>query len=886
MGAFTGRLGVVPAELANIIVGADVTNFGGTNDTDALVMGDAASASLVRIQLPLTPIMTADNAPIGVASSSTLFGAGSAPAYRAFDGGNDDNHMSVLAAAYPVWWQYQFAQPQKVECFALWSRSDNYPAEMPRNFRLLGSDDGINWITLATITNASNWLANQKRVFGVGLPDWYTYYRLSVTSNNGDPSQVSLGELFLYGPPNLVPIMSGNTTPSGVGVASSSDASSTAYMAFDNAYDNTSITTIAAVPTSGAPVWWQYQFNGPTEVVSLALWAPLDPTHVNEMPQAFSLQGSIDGSTWATLTNAISAETGWNAGERRAYPLAITGSYTYYRLLATANNGGSVTSIGELYLMAERIPAELASSKDALTLGHRATLLVSRGVNAVDAVVLNDAPYYGRPFNGTVTDSLAFAEPNTAGHSFAVGVSDTLSVTDRGVWHRSVEEANTGALQVFDSAVASVAKRIADPLTVADHATVRKVTHAKSVDTVTMTSQAGGHDAAQRAAVTDAIKPKDAAIARNAAQRITVTDALAVSDSSSVHNTKIRLSVQDSISTLADSGVLAYHSPKWVSATNALKLSDIAGEAGPVYVSAIDPLTQLTSSTTDPDTLEEIDVYTGLQDSAVANTRHPSQVQVDRLPLGQIAHCGVVRPDNAAGVHTAGATDALALGDASQIVLPTGERDHLVLGDMALVTVGKPTTDKLSIGDKASVRVIRALHATDNIVVEQSFVYVLPYTLVKRDYHPFVGSGTAGDPAPPPTTLTGPNPSAPGEFTLFYPATGTATDTLVLRAPEFGNKDRLQFNRISRETRGGTLIVYADPMWPKTQTLVLTFSALKPAQAEALMEFMENHLGLEIGLWDWEGRQWTGIITNPNDPVVQDSKYSYTGSLEFEGQLV
>jgi hypothetical protein len=49
---------------------------------------------------------------------------------------------------------------------------------------------------------------------------------------------------------------------------------------------------------------------------------------------------------------------------------------------------------------------------------------------------------------------------------------------------------------------------------------------------------------------------------------------------------------------------------------------------------------------------------------------------------------------------------------------------------------------------------------------------------------------------------------------------------------------------------------------------------------------MENHLGLEIGLWDWEGRQWTGIITKPTDPVVQDSKYSYTGSLEFEGQLV
>ena len=96
---------------------------------------------------------------------------------------------------------------------------------------------------------------------------------------------------------------------------------------------------------------------------------------------------------------------------------------------------------------------------------------------------------------------------------------------------------------------------------------------------------------------------------------------------------------------------------------------------------------------------------------------------------------------------------------------------------------------------------------------------------------------------------------------MFYPATGTATDTLVLRAPEFGNKDRLQFNRISRETRGGTLIVYADPMWPKTQTLVLTFSALKPAQAEALWSSWRI-------TWAWKsasgiGKDANGLASSP-----------------------
>ena len=134
--------------------------------------------------------------------------------------------------------------------------------------------------------------------------------------------------------------------------------------------------------------------------------------------------------------------------------------------------------------------------------------------------------------------------------------------------------------------------------------------------------------------------------------------------------------------------------------------------------------------------------------------------------------------------------------------------------------------------------------------------------------------------------MTGPDPAAPEHFALFYPATGSPTDMLVLRDPEFGNKDRLQFNRICRETHGGTLVVFADPMWVKTQNLVLTFSALTEEQAAALLAFMEDHLGLEIGLWDWESRQWVGVITNPNEPVVQDSKESYTGALEFEGQLV
>ena len=122
-------------------------------------------------------------------------------------------------------------------------------------------------------------------------------------------------------------------------------------------------------------------------------------------------------------------------------------------------------------------------------------------------------------------------------------------------------------------------------------------------------------------------------------------------------------------------------------------------------------------------------------------------------------------------------------------------------------------------------------------------------------------------------------------FRLFSPATGTVTDSVTLRAPNLGNKDRLSFNRIVRETRGGTLIVFADPIWPKLETLVLSFSGLTPLRAQQLLAFLETHLGEEIGLLDWEGRCWKGVVMTPTNPVVQDARDSYSASLEFEGEL-
>jgi hypothetical protein len=823
--------------------------------TSALSLGQSASAVLtvkravdtlsldhnnavvkLAVGLPLTPIMTDSTTPLGVASSSGLFGGGSFPAYRVFDGLNDADHMSVLAASFPCWWQYQFLTQQKVEAFALWGRSDGYAEEMPRNFWLQGSNDGATWDTLAQVVNAANWQVGEKRIYAVTSPGWYTYYRLRITANNGSPDSVSLGELFLYGPPSIVPVMASNTLPAGT--ASSSDASANAYKAFDNDYHDGTVASQAA----SFPCWWQYQFTAPTEVLSFALWAPFDGS-MDQMPQAFALLGSMDGTAWDTLTRDISTETNWSPGERRHYPLATTGAYRYYRLQVTANNGDATAcAFGDLSLTTERIPAVLADSVGALSVADQAASQVLHTLAASSAIVLPDYPYCGQHFTADTTTNLVAGQRAGAIHSFPVSAtSSDLVVADTAHTLRARAFQAASALSLYQNVVMSASKRISDPLSLAQSATVQKIGSPWSVSVLGLLDEADAH---------------------NTLVVLSATDVLSLVDLNDVHDTHIQ----------AD-------------ATDSLTLVDGVGVTGvPIRVSATDVLQTITQ-VYDPDTVSWIPTPSGLTDAASSVVQHVGQGAGDLLSFGHEAHVGLTR----ASAIPAAATDVLPLGQVAARSEVGTQVDAIQLGDLAAVSVGKPTVDPLTIGDCAVVAVVRLLSAESDVSVEQSFTYSLPLKAAEAVYSPFIGTGTSGNPPPPPATLSGenlPNPSAPGRFTLVYPASGPVTDSLTLRNPEFGDKDRLQFNRVSRETRGGTLIVYADPMWPKIETLVLTISGLSVDQAEALLEFMENHVGQEIGIWDWEQRRWTGIVTNPNDPALEDGRDMFTASLEFEGQLV
>lgn len=160
-----------------------------------------------------------------------------------------------------------------------------------------------------------------------------------------------------------------------------------------------------------------------------------------------------------------------------------------------------------------------------------------------------------------------------------------------------------------------------------------------------------------------------------------------------------------------------------------------------------------------------------------------------------------------------------------------------------------------------------------------NFAYTLIDGCVTKKYTPFVGATTG---AAPPDSL--PVTSGDTGFKLIYPSSGMATDTLDLRNPNLGNPHRLQLVRINRESRGGTLVIFADPLWPIVESMVFNFSVLTSTQAYALRDFMRTHLGLSIKLIDHENRAWTGIISDPTQPIVEDHKDSFSASFEFQGE--
>lgn len=297
--------------------------------------------------------------------------------------------------------------------------------------------------------------------------------------------------------------------------------------------------------------------------------------------------------------------------------------------------------------------------------------------------------------------------------------------------------------------------------------------------------------------------------------------------------------------------------------------------------------TELTSSEMvwDFDTQSLITVQTGLRQDVGLNANQVRVPDQTRIGITQYAYAYTTSATAISGI----ASNMLSFSQDTWASTTLGPEASSLLAITQISTgdVGYSSDASLTLGQSISYSVTRAARLSiSELGIGQSVTYTLVKGSSKYQYSPFVGeSDDPNAPDLPPAEIDGPMWGIEVPFQLVYPSLGTVTDSVALKTPNLGNKDRLSFNRVLRETRGGTLIVFADPIWPKVQTLVLTFSGLFRVEAHKLQTFINDHLGQEIGLIDWEHRYWRGVITSPNEPLVEDKFDSFTTSFDFEGDL-
>jgi len=183
---------------------------------------------------------------------------------------------------------------------------------------------------------------------------------------------------------------------------------------------------------------------------------------------------------------------------------------------------------------------------------------------------------------------------------------------------------------------------------------------------------------------------------------------------------------------------------------------------------------------------------------------------------------------------------------------------------------------------------------TDTLGIGHSLTYFEDSPCNRKNYTPFRGDTTvpsaktapAAEAITPQADTSVSDPCAPSRFLLYWPARGARDTTVSIRAPEFGNRDRNAYTRVSRETRGGRLVVYSDTAWPNVRSMAVTFIGLTKAHVTSLQSLFYDHLGEVIGITDWEGFEWEGIITDPGQPATEDGGRGWTVTFNFEGVII
>lgn len=113
---------------------------------------------------------------------------------------------------------------------------------------------------------------------------------------------------------------------------------------------------------------------------------------------------------------------------------------------------------------------------------------------------------------------------------------------------------------------------------------------------------------------------------------------------------------------------------------------------------------------------------------------------------------------------------------------------------------------------------------------------------------------------------------------------GVLIDQVIIRNPDLGDTDSLNFTRINRVTLGNQLVVFSDFIWPKFERLKLPFSYLNQEDAYKLKRFVHLWFGINCYYLDYENRYWLGFFPTPEISLEEADRLNFKTSIEFEGR--
>ena len=281
--------------------------------------------------------------------------------YYAFDG---DPETKWAAKSYDNQWiQIRLAGAAVANAIRMQVRI-SWPVQMPKNFAVLGSNDGENFDELLATEDAQAWASGETRVYAFENNTPYLYYRLKINSsfdgNSIAIANIDFGQYVreykrdLYIFDYVIPILTGDeTTVNGetYKLSSSSEHSSNKrYFLFDRN---------AGTPfeTAGTPSGWvQIECSSAKTVNAFQVVARND-SWADAAPRTYSLLTSNDGNSWDTLAS-IASDTPFSYGEFREYELGEKKTYRFFRLEFDNGNRGNTLTFARWDLVMKEIIKE------------------------------------------------------------------------------------------------------------------------------------------------------------------------------------------------------------------------------------------------------------------------------------------------------------------------------------------------------------------------------------------------------------------------------------------------------------------------------------------------------------------------------------------------